>query len=189
MTDISRAIAIGKGCGPADLRWLAAAAGGRERILELGSFLGRSARAMLDNSDATLWCVDTWRGSGRGGKSAGLAVDEGDFRTFLANTADVSDRVVILKMTTRKAAEQLPAAHFDLVFIDADHSYQAVMFDIAMSVPLLRSGGILCGHDHQAGWKGVDRAVAGVVLDPQHAGKAIWWAEDPWLKSEQKSKG
>jgi len=62
-----------------------------------------------------------------------------------------------------------------LVFIDADHSYPAVKFDITMSLPLLRSGGILCGHDYQAGWDGVDRAVAELVSNPRPAGKALWW--------------
>jgi len=37
-----------------DLAWLATAAQGCKRIVELGSFIGASARAMLDNSEARI---------------------------------------------------------------------------------------------------------------------------------------
>jgi hypothetical protein len=186
--DLRKAIAIGQGCGPKDLDWLARAARGCECILELGSFRGRSARAMLDNSNAMLWCVDTWRGSGRGGKSAGLRVDESDYQLFRANLGDVWHRVIVMQMTTNAAAgwfeEHGRRGFFDLIFIDADHSYPACRADIVNYTPFLREGGILSGHDYQAGWKGVDRAVAELVLNPQHGGKAIWWAEEPWLKAK-----
>ena len=191
--DLRKAIAIGKGCGPKDLDWLARAAREAECILELGSFRGRSARAMLDNSNAMLWCVDTWRGSGRGGKSAGLQVDENDYLLFRENLADVSHRVIEMRMTTAEAlawfAKHGHQGFFDLIFIDADHSYKACKADILGSAPLLRPGGILCGHDYRAGWKGVDRAVAELVLNPQHGGKAIWWAEEPWLKALPEPEG
>ena len=40
-----------------------------------------------------------------------------------------------------------PLAGFDLIFIDGSHVYQDVLSDIQLSLPLIREGGILCGHD------------------------------------------
>lgn len=41
----------------------------------------------------------------------------------------------------------------DWVYLDADHSHQAVSEDIALWYPLLKSGGLFCGHDYVPdGW-------------------------------------
>lgn len=45
------------------------------------------------------------------------------------------------------------------VFIDADHSYQAVREDLRAWWPLVTPGGVLAGHDHQPDFPGVERAV------------------------------
>lgn len=38
---------------------------------------------------------------------------------------------------------------FNLVFIDGDHSYEAIKSDIAAWWPLVKDGGVLCGHDYR----------------------------------------
>jgi SAM-dependent methyltransferase len=49
---------------------------------------------------------------------------------------------------------------FDLVFVDADHSYQKVLQDIAAWEDKVRPGGILCGDDYDnPHWPGVKQAV------------------------------
>jgi predicted O-methyltransferase YrrM len=40
----------------------------------------------------------------------------------------------------------------DVVFIDADHDYNAVVRDIQLYYPLVRKDGIFMGHDYD--WKG-----------------------------------
>lgn len=37
---------------------------------------------------------------------------------------------------------------FDFVFIDAEHTYECVTADIAAFAPLIKSGGLLIGHDY-----------------------------------------
>lgn len=46
---------------------------------------------------------------------------------------------------------------FDFVFIDANHAYDYVKKDIELWAPLIRAGGILCGHDFNLA--GVKKAV------------------------------
>ena len=62
----------------------------------------------------------------------------------------------------------------DLVFIDADHRYEAAAADIAAWAAHVRPGGILCGHDYWPAWPGVMQAVdeSGPV---ERAGVSVWW--------------
>lgn len=47
----------------------------------------------------------------------------------------------------------------DFLFIDADHSYEAVKQDIAFYAPFLKKGGIIAGHDYSLPATGVKQAV------------------------------
>ena len=40
-----------------------------------------------------------------------------------------------------------PLVGFDLIYIDGSNFYQDVLSDIQLSLPLVKEGGILCGHD------------------------------------------
>jgi predicted O-methyltransferase YrrM len=157
-----------------------------QRIVELGCYHGRSTRAMLDSSQARIWCIDCWN---LPPDRSGRDVSDADLQIFLDNIQDVRDRVVILRMFTREAAGLLPEGCFDLVVVDADHCYEAVKFDILHYGPLLRSGGILCGHDYRPGDGLVSKAVDELLTRPEilHKG-VIWWAqkEEGWLREVEK---
>ena len=177
MINVTRAMSIkAGGTSVADLQWLAEKAAGCENILELGCYHGRSTRAMLDNSNARLWCVDSWSGIDESGVQGRITITEDDYRQFLENIADVDERVTVMPMFTREAFEILPSGIFDMIFIDADHEYEAVKFDIENSLPLLYPGGLLCGHDYNERWPGVERAVEKIFGDKFGiGGHQIWW--------------
>jgi predicted O-methyltransferase YrrM len=122
--------------------------------------------------------VDSWRYPGK--------VTEKDYHTFLRNIACVKDRVTILKMLTQEAVPQLPENFFDLIFIDADHSYKWVKSDIINFAPKVKPGGLLCGHDYNKNWPGVVKAVNELLTAPQKGGKALWWTrrEQGWLVTQ-----
>jgi len=165
MTDISRALGIGGWMNQACLEWLAEQAGGRERIVELGTFRGRSAVAMLDNSDAHLWCVDTWNYK---------ICTEKTLRTFEHNIIGQEDRVTIMQMTTHEAARELAGKQFDMVFVDAAHAYHMVKQDILDWLPLVKPGGLFCGHDYTPDEPGVVKAVDELVPGFK-THDIIWW--------------
>lgn len=59
--------------------------------------------------------------------------------------------VQVWRMDSLEAAARLSDESLDWVYIDADHSYEAVRADIAAWYPKIRQGGIIAGHDYMNG--------------------------------------
>ena len=72
-------------------------------------------------------------------------------------------RVTIHRLDSRRAAESLAGTTFDWVYIDGDHSYEAVRDDLKNWAPRLKPGGVLAGDDYtwrdESGTYPVKRAV------------------------------
>jgi len=165
MIDISRSLTISGWMSEGELTYLATLAsripeGGS--ICEVGSYKGRSTVAMAANTDATVWCVDTWDQTA-GGTGP---IDEGGwcFDQWSENTKEFWKVVPINRCSLYAAREcERDRRGFDLIFIDADHNVASVKADIAAWRPLLKPGGILCGHDYTSIWPGVIEAVDALV--------------------------
>jgi predicted O-methyltransferase YrrM len=69
------------------------------------------------------------------------------------------DRATVLEMTTHLASRVMPNRSLDFVFIDADHSYEAVRQDIADWTHKVKPGGWVGGHDYSRKFPGVIKAV------------------------------
>jgi predicted O-methyltransferase YrrM len=81
------------------------------------------------------------------------------YQTAKDRVSKYSDRVVILKTTTTQASAQLLPGSLDFIFIDADHSFEAVLEDLQNWYDIVKTGGWLLGHDWCPGEPGVQRAV------------------------------
>jgi len=167
---ISKALAIKGWMFHEELIWLAKTARELHRIIEVGSYMGRSTIVMLDNSEAHLWCVDSWDCA----YTTAPAIRKG----FLENIQNQKDRVTILQMQSDEAAVQLMDLHgpnsFDMVFIDGGHGYEVVKADILDYTPLVRTGGIISGHDYSP----INRPVMVAVdelLEEFEVVKTLWW--------------
>ena len=66
-------------------------------------------------------------------------------------------RAKLHRKTSIEAAQSFADGFFDLIFIDGDHTYDAVKADLAAWWPKLKIGGIFCGDDYV--WPDVKRAV------------------------------
>jgi GT2 family glycosyltransferase/SAM-dependent methyltransferase len=187
--DITQANGIGGWFGPSELRWLALHAPEHRIILEVGSWHGRSSRAIADHlaPGAVLYCVDTWNGSsGEPGFHATAKLREGDdaFLHFNRNMADhiAAGRVRPVRMTSANAAALFRDLGIrpDMIFIDGDHSRPGITADLEDWTPLLEPGGLLCGHDFfplHEGWMEVYEVVT-EHFPGVHAGPdtSIWIA-------------
>jgi len=92
------------------------------------------------------------------------------------------DRVIMLEMDSVAAAEHIADAELDYIFIDGDHSYDAVCKDLRAYWSKVKPGGIFAGHD----WNLPDvyRAVTdfrteyGIDTEIQFCEKNVWF----WYK-------
>jgi predicted O-methyltransferase YrrM len=161
-----------------ELTWLAEQASRHKRIIEIGSWLGRSTRALADNTDGFVEVVDTWAGSDEEEhKNFLVTKPEGWlFNEFTKNMEGTRTLVVANCMTSLEAAALCWDSQFDMIFIDAAHDYESTKADILAWRPLLAPGGILSGHDY-GGWPGVTQAVDEVVPNHKRGPFSIWYAE------------
>lgn len=132
-------------------------------ILEIGSWYGASAlswaQGLKIHNDAkgSITCVDAWRPFFDDSTHKddvyikmqnSLASDEA-YNIFLHNIGTIPES--IKRQHFRGQSDDiLPLLRdegFDVVFIDADHTYEPVKRDIINSQRLVKDGGIICGDD------------------------------------------
>lgn len=130
-------------------------------IVELGSWVGHSALAMLEAveqiSDVEMHCVDHFGG---GNRIQRLTAETNDvYAEFCRNLGErVGTSVFVHRGDTVLVAESWTKP-IDLLFIDADHSYEGVLADIHAWAPFVRENGVICGHDYSHLFPGVKQAV------------------------------
>lgn len=98
---------------------------------------------------------------------------------FLENIEPHNEKVSFINKTSDEAHELIEDNTLDYIFIDGDHSYEAVVKDIANYYSKVKSGGVFSGHDF--GWEGVQKAV-GEFLDQQQIDytKLKFCSNDVW---------
>jgi len=123
-------------------------------VAEIGVFTGALSAQLLKRPDLTLYMIDSW-----GTNHSQEYKDTNDFHTTLTaqqqeNNYNRSNNVAIefqprgkmLRMDSVAAASEFEDGFFDLVFIDADHSYEGCKADIIAWSPKTK---ILSGHDYE----------------------------------------
>jgi len=106
------------------------------------------------------------------------------------STDFAASRRAIWHAASMEAAKSADNHSLDFVFIDAEHTYEAVKADIQAWLPKLRPGALLSGHDYsppgersEKGWPGVVQAVdefviqSGLTLD--RGEEATWFIRLP----------
>jgi len=140
-------------------------------FVEVGCKEGRTSGHILATiPDSVVIAIDPWMAQPENveGDEDRETYEKWDFKKieaeFWKNIGEHESRCNMLRGTSLYAANHFANRNdprtFDMVFIDALHDYQSVMDDIAAWRPLVRTGGILAGHDYNHKWPGVERAVA-----------------------------
>ena len=92
------------------------------------------------------------------------------------------DRVTILEMDSVAASEHIADGELDYIFIDGDHSYDAVCKDLRAYWSKVKQGGIFAGHDWNLPdvYRAVNdfRTEYGITTEIQFCEKNVWF----WYK-------
>lgn len=136
------------------------------KFAEVGCWMGRSLAALHEFAQEAgkrinLVAVDTFRGEPSNGLQEAVLKQHGGSveAVFLANmkACGLNGELTVHAMPSLEASRWLKDGTLDAVFIDADHSYEAVRADIEAWRRNVKPGGILAGHDFDE--PGVNRAV------------------------------
>lgn len=156
-----------------ELKWLGEQAHLHERIVEVGSYLGRSTRALGDNTNGVVYAIDNFEGVKD--MTIPAAIRNNVWELFVYNVGTLIEKGTIIPVLADHATANVPITP-DMVFIDGDHSFEAVMRDIELWLPRMQKRGLLCGHDIQ--FEQVKAAVRQVLTNYKVAeGTTIWYVE------------
>lgn len=143
---------------------------------ELGVRGGENARKLLRQLQPTeLHLIDSWTVSHLRFPEFKRRVKKIEFDLYREKVirifeSEISDGLV--KIYDDKIENVMPTFddnYFDWVYIDAEHTFEAVTADIEISYQKLKNNGILCGHDfhvltkRRLGGMGVIRAVINFI--------------------------
>lgn len=159
---------------------------GHAYVVDVGSWLGDSAIAMMEAGAHGVCCVDTWVPSLDDPLSSlrfdrDIVIAEHHRRLNEASIRyGVGWRAIYEPSVA--AAEDEYVQRRQLVFIDACHTYEAVKADILAWGKNVVPGGILCGHDYNTkAFPGVKKAVDEIFGqgNVKVEGRCVWWVSKP----------
>lgn len=119
----------------------------KQHWIEIGSHYGESATIFLGFSQIVkLECID-------------ISQHSISFLQHKLSKYIESNRCLLHNCSSESYASTLSDKSVNVVYIDADHSYESVLNDIKLYYPKVMIGGYLCGHDYSTSWPGVIKAV------------------------------
>lgn len=158
---------------PEELAYWAEYATHCTNLLELGAYNGASTKIMrLANPNLQIHVVDLWE-------------DAGTYETFREALREDLEamKVSYSKGSTEKALE-IMGRHldhpewrcFDGLLVDAGHTEDLVTKDILLSLPLMKPGCLMTGHDYHPNWEdnGVSKAVKKLLPGHFNPIGSIW---------------
>jgi len=162
-----------------------------EKVAEIGVLRGKATRNIFRSPAINVIkdyvAIDPWREwKSQNASSPGLRKYtqkywDNDYKAVL-KYMQWFPQLRVMKLPSLEAAPLFKDGYFDLVFIDGDHSYDAVIADIKAWIPKVRNGGILCGHDYEPvskekkSWQDVIHAVDDFFGDKKSILPGTVWA-------------
>lgn len=123
------------------------------KIIEIGSFEGRSTVWMLENlinhPDSRVYCVDSFQG---GEEHGGISFEK-VYDTFMHNIRQTgkAQQVEVIKNKSHLALASLISTlheQIDFIYVDGSHQAPDVLSDLVFSFHLLKEGGLLICDDY-----------------------------------------
>tara|TARA_B100001057_G_scaffold499668_1_gene611206 strand:+ start:1300 stop:1875 length:576 start_codon:yes stop_codon:yes gene_type:complete len=124
---------------------------------EIGVWKGEFSELILKKNNPTkLYLIDPWKDFGESyfdKQHLKYRQENQDLRYDLVNEKlkkNISDKQVeIFKMTSKEAFSKLENISFDFIYIDGNHQYDYVKYDIENYFRLLNDSGYLIGDDYR----------------------------------------
>lgn len=146
------------------------------RIVEVGAWLGKSTSFMAVEMLAAkntldFYVVDHWLGSS---EHQHLPETATVYESFIKNMEPVQELLTVIKKPSIEAAKDFEDSSLDFVFIDAEHTYDALISDITAWLPKLKPGGTLAGDDwDNDNFVDVSKAVTNLLKNVELRGR-VW---------------
>lgn len=120
-------------------------------ICELGVSQGRNFLEMIRHNPKLAVAVDSWIDDGVVSRNDAFHSQEILNKQYEDFAKNVSDKpfVKLFREYTFEAVKHFEDNFFDLVYIDADHSYEGCLRDIEDWYPKIKKGGIMLGDDYR----------------------------------------
>jgi len=122
-----------------------------QTITEIGVFRGENFQLMIEHNPKEAIAVDHWNNDGipaRMDSGYSKEILEEMYQNFKKSVID-KPFVRICREYTFDAVEHFSDEHFDLIYIDADHSYEGCLRDIVDWYPKIKKGGFIIGDDYR----------------------------------------
>lgn len=146
---------------------------------EVGTWKGRSFASVLPTlltyAYKNIYVIDTWKSTNESQYDEVKTVDVFDQFTNNMRRLGFTSLYTPVVLDSVSASKTFDDEFFDVVFIDADHSYDAVNRDIKHWLPKVKKGGILCGHDIN------HYEVRNAVVDNFGENNWAYFPDDIWM--------
>ena len=122
-----------------------------QRVCEIGVREGINFRLMVKHNPILAVAVDSWISDGNKYRNdVGFTQEELNQQyEDIKKTYIDRPSVKIYRGYSFDVVKEFDDEFFDLVYIDADHSFDGCYKDIIDWYPKVKKGGILCGHDYE----------------------------------------
>jgi hypothetical protein len=121
-------------------------------IAELGVFKGEFSENILNIcKPSQLVLIDNWLGNVVSGDENGnnlTSIDGAELFDMVTKKFENLKNVKIYRNNTEKILD-FEDSFFDMIYIDADHSYESVRIDLQNSYLKIKDGGLIMGHDYE----------------------------------------
>ncbi len=119
-------------------------------VAEIGVMRGVNAKDIYDICQPKqLFLIDLWYQQTKSGSGGLYNTNQWEeFYQYVLIRFKKYDNVTIIKNNSIDAAVTFNDKYFDIVYIDAGHSYESVKEDLAAWYPKIKPEGIISGHDY-----------------------------------------
>jgi len=118
-------------------------------FLQIGTYTGDCSKWLLDNvltnQTSTLTDVDTWQGSD---EAVHKEMDFSDVESVYDEKVSAYGNVIKYKGTSESFLSTAEENYFDFIYIDGDHTADAVYKDASLSFRTLKTGGLMAFDDY-----------------------------------------